>query len=276
MRTSLPLAVTAACSLAILGASSASAAPAPAENHGDAAMLSVLHGVPDTVVDVYVNGELTLDDFEPAELAGPLELAAGDYEVAITAADAADASEPVIGPVTVGLEAGGNYTAAAHLDADGNPTVTAFANDVSALDAGEGRLVVRHVAAAPAVDVWANGEVAVSGLENPNEESLDLPAGTYEAAVSLAGETDPVLGPADVPVAEGTATIVYAWGSAEAGNLALATQTVEGMHSAPEGVPTGDTEVPAGEQAQWIALGGGLLLMAGSAAALRRRAAVRA
>src|SRR5690606_9115599 len=117
----------------------------------------------------------------------------------------------------------------------------------SALDAGEGRLVVRHVAAAPAVDVWANGEVAVPGLENPNEESLDLPAGTYEAAVSLAGETDPVLGPADVPVTEGTATIVYAWGSAEDGNLALATQTVEGMHSAPEGVPTGDTEVAAGE-----------------------------
>ena len=31
----------------------------------DEAQLSVLHGVPDTVVDVYVNGELTLDDFAP-------------------------------------------------------------------------------------------------------------------------------------------------------------------------------------------------------------------
>ena len=85
-----------------------------------------------------------------------------------------------------------------------------------------------------------------------------------------------MLGPADVEVTEGASTIVYACGSAEDGSVALATQTVEGMHSAPEGVPTGDTEVAAGEQAQWIALGGGLLLMAGSAAALRRRAAVRA
>lgn len=273
MRTSLPLAVTAACSLAVLGA--ASAVAAPAENHGSSAMLSVLHAVPDTPVDVYVDGELTLDDFAPAELAGPLELPAGEHEIVITASDAADASAPVIGPIAVDLEAGGNYTAAAHLDAEGQPTATAFVNDVSALDAGEGRLVVRHVAAAPAVDIWADGEVAIPGLENPDEQSLDLPATTIEAAVSLAGDSDPVLGPADVPVTEGTATIVYAWGSAEDGSLALATQTVEGMHSAPEGVPTGDTEVPA-SQGQWIALGGGLLLLAGGAATLRRRAALRA
>src|SRR5690606_6096098 len=71
------------------------AAPATAAT-GDAAQLSVLHGVPDLTVDVYVNGELTLDDFEPATLAGPLELPAGAYSVALTAADAADDSEPVL------------------------------------------------------------------------------------------------------------------------------------------------------------------------------------
>ncbi len=275
MRKALPLAVTAACGLALLG----TAVPAAAdEQGGDAAMLSVLHGVPDTTVDVYVNGERTLDDFEPGDLAGPLELPAGDYEIAITAADAEDDSEPVIGPVDVTLEGGTDYTAAAHLDAEGQPTATAFVNDTSALEAGNGRLVVRHVAAAPAVDIWANGEVAVPGLENPNEESLDLPAGTIEAAVSLAGESDPVLGPTDVEVAEGAATIVYAWGSAEDGSLALATQSVEGMDSAPEGVPTGNTQVPAEDQGLWWAAGGGALLLAaaGTVTALRRRSSVRA
>lgn len=277
MRKSLPLAVLAAGGLVVLG-TAAPAAAGEMESGDDAAMLSVLHAVPDTPVDVYVNGDLTLDDFEPADLAGPLELPAGDYELAITAADAEDDSEPVIGPVSVTLEAGGNYTAAAHLDAEGQPTATAFVNDVSALEAGNGRLVVRHVAAAPAVDVWADGAVAVEALANPDEASLDLPASTVEAAVSVSGETEPVLGPTDVSVAEGAATIVYAWGSAEDGTLALATQTVEGMHSAPGGVPTGNTEVAAGQQPLWFAAGGaGVLLLAGAGIALmRRQAAVRA
>ena len=53
----------------------AGVAPATAAESG--AMLSVLHGVPDLTVDVYVNDELTIDDFTPGTLAGPLELPAG-------------------------------------------------------------------------------------------------------------------------------------------------------------------------------------------------------
>lgn len=276
MRKALPAAATLSLGLTLAG-TAAPAMAAPTDDGGGGAMLSVLHGVPELTVDVYVNGEPTLDDFAPGELAGPLEVPAGEHEITITAADAEDDSEPVIGPVTVTLEDGGNYTAAAHLDADGQPTATAFANDTTALEAGQGRLTVRHIAAAPAVDVWANGDVAVEGLENPNEESLAVPASTVEAAVSLAGETDPVLGPEDVEVTEGAATIVYAWGSAEDGSLALATQTVTGMDSAPGGVPTGNTQVPAGQQATWLVLGAGALaaLAAGATFWTRRKATVR-
>lgn len=205
----------------------------------DTAKLSVLHGVPGLTVDVWVNGERTLDDFAPGTLAGPLDLPAGTYTVAITAADAADAGSPAIGPVDLPLSGGTNYTAVAHLDEAGSPTATLFTNDTSATAAGQGRLTVRHVAAAPAVDILAGGTAVISGLVNPNEQVLDLPAGTVSAAVAAAGTTQPVLGPADVPVTEGVNTIVYAWGSLNDGNLALATQTVEGLHSSPGGVPTG-------------------------------------
>ncbi|GAA3210921.1 DUF4397 domain-containing protein [Microbacterium terregens] len=201
--------------------------------------LSVLHGIPDTPVDVYVNGELTLDDFQPGDLAGPLDLPAGDYEVALTATDAADASAPILGPITLTLAAGSSYTAVAFLDEAGDPTAKLFTNDISTTAAGEGRLTVRHVAAAPAVDILAGGAPVVEDLVNPNEATLNIPAGTVSASVALAGTTEPVLGPADVAVQDGVLTIVYAWGSAEGESLALAVQNITVGHTAPGGVNSG-------------------------------------
>jgi hypothetical protein len=262
---------------ALAAAGTALALPAAAAE-GDA-MLSVLHGVPDTTVDVYVNGELTLDDFEPGDLAGPLELAPDTYAVAITAADAEDDSDPVIGPIDLPLEGGMSYTAAAHLDAEGSPTATLFTNDTSEIAAGEGRLTVRHVAAAPAVDVLAGGDPVVEGLENPDEAALELPAGTVSAAVAAAGTTEPVVGPADVDVAEGVNTIVYAWGSLDDDSLALATQTVDGMHSSPDGVDAGVTGAAATEQYGGfspVVIGALMALVAGLAITVGVKNAVRA
>ncbi|WP_152188468.1 DUF4397 domain-containing protein [Georgenia satyanarayanai] len=266
MSTTRRAGIGATAGLALL----ALAAPASAATD-DAAQLSVLHGVPDLTVDVWVNGERTLDDFEPASLAGPLELPAGTYSVAITAADAEDDSEPVLGPLDLPLEAGGNYTAVAHLDADGAPTASFFTNDISETAAGEGRLTVRHTAAAPEVDVLAGGEAVISGLANGAEDSLDLPAGTVSASVAAAGTTDPVIGPADVPVEEGTSTIVYAWGSLEDDTLDIATQTITGLHSAPDGVPTGLVPVdePPAVPGAVLAAGLGALLLAAAVGARR-------
>lgn len=247
----------------------------------ETAQLSVLHGIPDTPVDVYVNDELTLDDFQPGDLAGPLELPAGDYEVALTAPDAADASDPLLGPATITLEGGANYTAVAHLTEAGDPGLNLFTNDTSPTAAGEARLTVRHTAAAPAVDILAGGSPVVEGLANPDEATLDLPAGTVSAAVALAGTTDPVLGPTDVQLAEGTLTVVYAWGSAEDGNLDLAVQTIEGLHTNPDGVPSGTAGYLAERDATttviWVGAALVVVLAAavGTGAAVARRASQR-
>jgi len=245
------------------------------------AQLSVLHGIPDTPVDVYVNGELTLDDFTPGDLAGPLELPAGAYEVALTATDAADDSAPILGPASLTLEAGGNYTAVAHLTEAGEPGLNLFTNDISQTAPGEGRLTVRHTAAAPAVDVLAGGTPVIEGLTNPNEQKLDLAAGTVSASVALAGTTDPVIGPTDVQIQEGVNTILYAWGSAEDGNLAIAAQTITGLHSTPDGVPSGTAGYLAEQDAASTAflLAGGiaalaLLAASGALVVARRRASV--
>ena len=224
--------IIAAAGATTLLAALALAAPAQAGtgHHRDdetTAKLSVLHGVPGLTVDVWVDGTLTLDDFKPGTLAGPLDIADGDHKIAITGADATSADNPVIGPVTVDLKEGRDYTAVAHLDADGTPTATLFRNNTSPSPDGQGKLTVRHVAAAPAVDVLAGGSAVIEGLENPNQETLTLDAGTVSASVAAAGTTAPLIGPADVPVTEGKNTIVYAWGSLAENNLGVAVQVVD-------------------------------------------------
>jgi hypothetical protein len=242
------------------------------------AQLSVLHAIPGVTVDVYVNGELTLDDFTPGTLAGPLALPGGDYEVAITAADAADDSAPILGPATLTLAGGSNYTAVANLDAAGANAVNLFTNDIAQTAPGEGRVTVRHVAAAPAVDILAGGAPVAEDLTNPNEATLNLPAGTVQAGVALAGTTDAVL-EAPVEVKEGVLTIVYAWGSAEAGNLAIASQEITGLHSSPDGVPSGSAGYLAQQDATTttFAIGGALALAlaAGALITVRRRASAQ-
>ena len=228
------LAATTAGSIAIaaalLGASPAAAA--------DTAEVYVVHGVPGLTVDVYVDGQRALDNFQPETVAGPLDLPAGSHAVAITAADATDASNPVLS-ATADLTAGNSYSLVAHLSADGNPTLTPYSNDISTVPAGRARLVVRHDAAAPAVDVRAGGAVVLSDVTNPNQGGLTVPAGTVSADVVLAGTSTVAIGPADVTLTEGTATFVHAVGSADDGTLALVSFVIPGLHSAPGGVPAG-------------------------------------
>lgn len=231
MRITTALALTGGLSLAL-------AAPAMADNHESTVF--VLHAIPVEVVDVYVNGELTLDNFAPGTLTDPLTLPAGDYDLKVVDDEAPDGDAPAIVEANgVAVPGGANITVVAHLTEAGAPALTPFVNDTSATAAGEGRITVRHTAAAPAVDVRANGDVAFENLTNPNEASADLPAGEIEADVVLAGTDTVAIGPAPVTITEGTNTIVYAWGSAEAENLALAVQTIDGLHSSPEGVPSG-------------------------------------
>jgi len=242
---------------ALVAASAGLAIPVSAQEDG--AQLSVLHGVPGLTVDVYVNGDLTLDDFTPGTLAGPLDLPAGTYSVALTAADASDDSEPVLGPIDLPLEAGGNYTAAAFLDADGDATAKLFTNDTSAAGAGEGKVTVRHTAAnAEGVEIVANGETSLGTFNNGDELGpVALPAATYSVEI-LAGDTVVPPTPADVPVNEGENTIVYAWGDAADGEVQIAVQTVALGHSAPSGVPGGESGAAAGTIPGWIFAAAGL------------------
>ena len=243
----------------------------PASAGSAGAEVRVLHGIPGTPVDVYVDGARALDDFAPGTVTDDLALAAGEYEVAVFAADAADDSgTAVIGPVTLKVPASGNVSVVAHLTEAGEPTITPFVNDTSRASAGQGRVVVRHTAAAPTVDVLVGGKAALTGITNPGEKSASLPVGTISASVAATGTTEPVIGPVDVPVVAGQATIVYAVGSLTDDTLDVLVQSVR-LGGAPHGVPAGSggllaqDGVPAG---LLLASGLGLALVTAGGARL--------
>lgn len=241
-----------------------------------AADVTVVHGVPGLAVDVYVNGDLTLENFEFETITDPLDLPAGTYEIAIRAAgDPADADPALSGSATVGDDT--NASIVAHLDESGNPALTVFVNDTSAVAPGEARLTVRHTAAAPAVDVLADGSALFTNLSNPDEQSGDVAAGTYSAAVAATGTTDPVIGPVDLNLDAGTGYIVYAVGSLDDGNLNVLVQSIAGLGGSPSGVPSGDAGLASSSSSfpLWaiiaLALGGVGIAASGAALARARR-----
>jgi hypothetical protein len=216
------------------------AAPAMAQSE---ARIHLIHGIPDTPVDVIVDGEAVFTDFNfgdtedlsalaGATLVGLTVVVAGTDTVAIDAGD-------------VTLPSSGNWTIIANLDASGT-------------------------AAAPAVDVKADGAVAFSNLSNPNEDKADLPAATYSVEVVPTGADEPVvIGPADIALPDGTSLIVYAVGSLDDETLQVLTESITGLGAAPAAVQTGNSPVDSGISMTAVAgmlviatlaVGGGLTL----------------
>lgn len=251
-------AIAATVGMCALGLSAAPAGAAQTQNQQ--AQVSIFHGVPNLTVDVYINGQKLLPNFKPGTLISPQPLAAGSYEVEVFKAGADPTGTPAIAK-KVDVSAGSNVTLVAHLTTDGKPALDAYMNNVSKVPAGQARLTVRHVAAAPAVDVRANGAPVFKGLENPKEATTTVPAGTVNADVTLAGTDNVVIGPTALPLREGTSNVVYAWGSAQQKNLALKVQTFTGLQTAPGGVQGGQNDLltkegsGSGAWAAWTAAG---------------------
>ena len=263
----------AAGALALAG--SLLAAPA-AMADDETATVSILHAVPGATVDVYANGNELLKDFQPGTLTDPQMLPAGNYDLKVVAAGAGAEGDAVVEAKGVTVPAGANITVVANLTADGKPALNAFVNDTSASKDG-GRITVRHVAAAPAVDIRAGGTAVIKALENPKEAMMDIAAGTLNVDVVAAGTDTVVLGPADVKVDDGKNVIVYAWGSLTDENLALAVQSVDLMKAGDKpGMPHTGAEGPSSSAGTAAALFGALAIAGTAVIVTRRRAEIKA
>ena len=207
------LAVALATTMALFGAAPAQASGTPKFT------LNVVHGIPGLAVDVCVNGAKAIIGFQPGDVVSGVRLPEGEYRLKVT--PAGERCGAAVLSATADLAGGRhrNYTVVANLDNHGSPNLALFRNNTRRTEAGEARLVVRHTADAPAVNVWANGSALNRGRQFVwgEQRRFDVPEGNYEVFVSLARRSDPVIGPADVSLKAGTSYQVYAWGNGDAG-----------------------------------------------------------
>lgn len=224
----------------------------------------VVHGIdgddfnmdPALPVDVWVSGlGCALPGFEFGDRVGPINVAAGDYDISIFLADAANpcGGTEVIDLDGVTLPDGANATIVAHRTYDGNAgagdllglgiTARLFANDFSATDRGKARVVASHAAFAPTVDVVVSRDyadptapsVTVPGFTNPTDPSpavlsqinAQFRPGSWDVTIEAGGAA--VFGPTSIRLKPFTTTYIYAVGDFGGGTFQYLVFTEEGQ-----------------------------------------------
>ncbi len=191
------------------------------------ARLFVLHGAAAApTVDVFVTtpgadlaASAPVGTFSFKETIGPAEVAAGDYQVRVTAAG--DPSAVVFDSGTVTLNDGDDLTVTALPNTTGGAAAISLvalngAGSLEILDVNTPTsLQVIHASPdAPAVDVVVDGGVLVPNLAFPQATGfVETPAGTYNVAVTVAGNPGAIaIGPVDLDLAAGVRYSVLAVG----------------------------------------------------------------
>ncbi len=177
-------------------------------------------------VDVIVNGATILEGVVYGQIAGPLSLPPGTYNVKIALADAAN---PGSGPVVIEAEVpfvhGDVAAVIAHLAADGAPTASKFDLDLPPAADGSSHLLLHHTAAAPAVDIDLTGPLGnmltFEAVPNGVQGAATVPAGVWEVSLLPAGGQTPVLGPQPLKIEASQAYLAFAVGSLETDSLTL-------------------------------------------------------
>ena len=207
-------------------------------------LVTVVHGLRGVVADVYVDNTLVLPAFQPERVTDPVAIPAGEHHVDIrVTGKPADAAPDVSADVDVQADA--RQSVVAHLNAAGAPTITAYLDDMSPVAAGETRAVVRHTAAAPAVDVGLNQTVVASGLTEPGSTTAVVPPATYEVSVWQAGTQSPLAAPQPATLTEGAATVMYLIGSAQTNTLSWVAEQIPNLATPPNQIQTGDSGLAA-------------------------------
>jgi len=179
-----------------------------------AVKLRALHAIPDVgAVTVYVNGQPAIASLGTLQSTDYLELPAGSYKVQV-APQGQPASAAVL-TADVTLQEGRRYTAFASGQLAQGTAALGLQNDTMRAQFASSQIRVWHLSPdAPAVDVFVNGNKAVSSLAfRTATDYLTLPPGSYDVRINVANTNTVVLSQ-QVTLARGEAYTAVALGSA--------------------------------------------------------------
>lgn len=171
-------------------------------------------------VDVSVNGGCLLSNVQFGDIEGPVPVDPGVYDVEVRLSTGA-CDGPLAITRTIEVQFGESSSAVAHLTEQGTPTLTRFVNDLRPTsERPKGRVVVRHAAVAPPVDVnvWrGNRAYRLTDIRNGEQRAAETWSGHVNVVVKPF-ET-PKIGPVPVELEKRTTTVIYAVGSLDNGTF---------------------------------------------------------
>ncbi|MGC9962561.1 MAG: DUF4397 domain-containing protein [Acidimicrobiales bacterium] len=200
--------------VSVLAATSAGAATthATVRTAPTVAEATLIQGLPQTSVDVYLNGTEIVQNFRFKGVVGPLPLVPGRYHLAIRLHGTKRDTKPLL-EGTGWLKAGDDVTIVAELDSAGNPALARFWNPRPEIAKGRSELVVRNVADDAGLTVYADGLRIFRNLTNPNSAAIRLPSEWVKVTMDDYGTTTTVIGPLAVHLVSQTVTIIYVLGN---------------------------------------------------------------
>ena len=157
----------------------------------ETASVQIIHNSPYPVVDIYVDGTEALGDVPYRATTGLIDLPIS------TTVGIAPANDAIIASFPFSLVSGGHYVVTASGivgDTDHPFDLVASTLDTAAVDADHFALKVYHgVTDAPAVDIYANGNLLVDSLDYGDYAGyVQVPVGDYTIDIAAHGSTTPV------------------------------------------------------------------------------------
>jgi len=211
-------------SMLISGITSATARPKPKPDQS--VSYSFTHAIPAgfgaDVVDVYVNGSLFFDNATPGS-SKRATVSRGSVELSVygNGVVPGPTTTPVLTAASIYLGSGANISYVAHLTGAEKPQLSVFRNMSSEAGSKRSWLTVRHVAAAPAVNLKINSANTFIPLANGMERKRSLTFGTYSVSATYTETATVTLGPTSVNLMKGMNTVLYIWGAKSKTNLAF-------------------------------------------------------
>ena len=234
------------------------------------AKLRVVHASPDApAVDVYVNGDLTLEEVPFKTDSGYLDVPAGTHDVEVFAAGTEYAEGTGVLQADLTVEAGKAYTVAAANLLESLEFVVA--EDSMEVTEGMTKIRVGHLSPdAPAVDVGViGGDALFSGAEFPGiTDYAELDPGTYDLEIRLPDGTQ-VLPLEGTELAADTVYSVFAVNTVD--SLEVIALVDYEMAASPDEMPTTGLGTPEQNQANWMLVIGAMSTVIAGGLVFRKR-----